>query len=135
MAFLQRLFMDAHQRRLTDPSQYRAPVDREAVLAELEAGASGVTCHETLPSMKRAAKEIDEGKPLTIAKVADSYDRMLGAVKRPHDRCFHEFAVITLAGDRALLDYLITRANKLADGIQPGAQAALGGAFEPRTRQ
>lgn len=130
MAFLQRLFMDSHQKRLTDPAAYKAPVDRDQVLAEIDAGASGIRCHETLPAMRRSLQEINEGGPLTIAKVADSFESMHKAISRPHDRCFHDFGVLALAGDRALLDYLITRANNLADGIQPGAKAELGGAFD-----
>lgn len=127
---MQRLFMDSHQKQLVDPNQYRQPLDREQILKEIDAGASGVRCHETLPALRRAVMETNEGGPLTIAKVADAYESTLSSVRGPHERCYHDFLTIALAGDNALLSYLTRRANDLAQGIKPGAAAVLGRAFD-----
>lgn len=132
MGWMQRIFMDSHQKKLVDPSAYRQPLDRAQVLAEVDAGASGVRCHETLPSLRRAIKETNEGGALTIAHVADAYESTLRTVRAPHDGCYHEFLTIALAGDSALLNFLTQRANQIAQGIQPGAKAALGSAFDAK---
>ena len=129
MQWMRRLLMDTHQRRLTDPSAYDAPVDRQAVLAELDAGAAGHRCHETNQFMRRAATDIADKGDLTIRKVADAYDKSRRMVRQGFDPAYGDFPQLTLCGDHALLEYLIGRANDLAAGIQPGAKDALGSAF------
>lgn len=130
MSWMARLFMDSHQKQLVDPRAYRAPLDRAQILAEVDAGKAGRQDHETMAFLRRSIMEVNEGGPLTIAQVADSYDAMVSAISRNSERSLHEFGVLAAVGDRALLQYLIQRANRLAEGIQPGAAAQLGGAFD-----
>ena len=121
--------MDPYQKQLTDPSQYRVPVDRAEVMKEIEAGASGVRDHETMSFMKRAVNEVNEGGDLTIAHAASSYESMRRATRSAPDRSLAEFGVLAACGDAALTNYLIRRANLLAQGIKPGAQQVMADAF------
>ena len=79
--------------------------------------------------MRRSAKDVAEGQPLTIAAVEAAAERSAAARDAPHDRCYHNFAVLSALGDDALLGYLVARANKIAESIEPGAEEVLGDAF------
>ena len=130
MGLIARLFMDPYQKQLVDPRQFKAPVDREQIMAELDAGAAGRQDHQTMQFMRRAVRDVNEGGPLTIAAVADSFQSLQSSLRWTTDRSLHEFGVLASVGDRALLSYLIERANRLAEGIHPGAAQQLKGAFD-----
>ena len=132
MGWMARLLMDSTQRQLVDPGQYRAPLDRDQIMAEVDAGATGVRDHETMQFLRRSVKEVNEGGPLTIAAVSDSFESLQRELGRTSDRSLHEFGVLASCGDRALLSYLVQRANRLAEGIRPGAAEQLKGAFDAR---
>ena len=125
---MRRLLMDSHQKRLTDPAAYDAPVNREQVLAAIDAGRAGRD-HETHDFMRRSAKDIAAGTPLTIRKVADSFERSRRNIPGA-DPAYGDFPQLTFCGDSALLEFLIARANAVAEGVRPGADAVFGQAFK-----
>src|SRR5258708_7970534 len=130
MRFLSRLFMDGYQRALTDPAQYTAAIDAKAVIEELSSGKSGIRDYESLGYMKGAAEsELENHGKLTIAGVAEQAQSLGFALGQPHHQCLHEFGVTAKLGAEMLADYLIRRANKLAEGIKPGASEELARAF------
>jgi hypothetical protein len=125
------MLMDEYQRDLVDPTQYHTPVDARQVLAEVKAGYAGRVDHESYGAMLRAIDELGISKDgkLTIARVADAKRSMDAAIAAPHDRAYDEWAVITNCGNWVLLRYLMTRADAIAKGIQPGATMMLSAAF------
>lgn len=122
------MWMSPAQLALKDPEAYKRPIRREAVIADIDSGRLGRD-HETTAWMRRAAEEVNEGGDLTIAAAEDSAYRAKAARDRPHDRAYHNFAILSAIGSDALLKYLIARANKIADSVQPGAADELADAF------
>lgn len=128
MRWLSRLMMTPTQRNLTDPAAFGEKVSRSEVLAGIQSECKGYD-HERLAWMQRSAKEIGSGPTLTIAQVERSRDASKAARDRGYDRAYGEFPILSALGDDALLQFMVARANRLAEGIQPGAKAMLSDAF------
>lgn len=125
-----RMFMDGYQRSLVDPSDYHRKVDAGQIMLELD-GLAGTIDHETYGAMRETVQQLglDKDGTLSIAQVVDAKRAMDEALARPHDNSIHEWAIIQNCGNSALARHMINRANRIAQGIQPGAEAALGAAF------
>lgn len=125
-----RLFMDGHQRSLVDPSDYHRRVDAGRIMQELDGLADKID-HETYGAMRETVQQLglDRDGTLSIAQVVDAKRAMDEALSRPHDNSIHEWAIIQNCGNSALIHHMIRRANRIAQEIQPGAQAMLEKAF------
>ncbi len=127
MGIWARMWMTPAQRTLKDPDAFQAPQSRDALLKEI-AETPGY-CHERRAWMTRSAKEIGSGPTLTIKEVERSADASAFARDTNRERAYHNFAIGSALGDDGLLSLMITRANQIANGIQPGAKSMLGDAF------
>lgn len=124
--------MDPQQRALTNPKDYDQPLDPKQILGELKAGSSGLGS-ETLGYVRSEIESVvSRGKPLTIRQVVSDSYALQDALDHNTHRCLHEFGITSKLGADMLTSYLTTRANKLADGIKPGAGGVLEGAFGAR---
>jgi len=123
MRFLARLLMDPHQKALTRPEDFKRPLDPAQIKAEIRAQ---VTDHESRELMLDAVSGFGPQRPLTLAGVVDDLYSLQDATRRETDRHLHEFGVGASLGAHFVVGFLTRRANQLADGIKPGAQAALG---------
>lgn len=126
MGFFARLFMDPHQRQLRRPEDYRAPLDVEAIRAEVR---GAVKDPESRDLMLSELADYGAAKPLTLARVVEDGYSLREATSRATDRALHELGVEATLGAELMTGFLIRRANQLADGIRPGAAAALGDAL------
>lgn len=109
MRFIQRLFMNEHQRALADPAQYAAPIPARDIEREIAAGRHDPESREFMQSALQAARST-EGD-VTIARVVDQYDGLSEALRLPHDSSLHEFGVCARLGASMLASLMIQRAN------------------------
>jgi len=128
MGFIARLFMDSHQRALTNSKDYDRALDPGQIRAEIKGG-EGHYGSEMKGYLLDAVETASKDGPLTIRAAVRDFYAMDDALKRPHDNSLHEFGVTARLGSKVLADFLISRANKLAEGIKPGAQSAMSQAF------
>ena len=126
MRLLDRLFMDPHQKQLTRPQDYKAPLDVEQVKAEVSAQ---VKDYETRSLMLAELSGFGPARPLTIAGVVQDGYALSAAMDRNTDGALHQFGVEAKLGASLVTGFLTRRANQLADGIKPGASTLLGSAL------
>lgn len=130
---VERWFMNDFQRALRDPAQYEAQVDAAAILDDLRSGRAGVRDPESRQYMTAAIEdEFRAHGKLTIAGLVDQYGTLDQAMKGPYDRSLYEPLLTGRLGAHLAADYLIRRANAIADGVKPGAAELLAQAFDVR---
>lgn len=123
MSFLTRLFMDPHQRQLTRPEDYKAPLDLAQVKSEVAAKTKDP---ESRSLMLEALSGFGPQRPLTVAGVVKDAYSLREATASTTDNTMHQYGVEATLGADMVTSFLIRRANQLADGIKPGATAAVG---------
>ncbi|MEQ9504377.1 MAG: hypothetical protein RIT81_46400 [Deltaproteobacteria bacterium] len=126
MRMFARMFMSPAQRALKDSDAFRTPQSRDALLQEIQTYGYD---HERLAWVTRSAQDIGSGPNLTIREVEQAADRSAYARDTNREPAYHNFAIASALGDDGLLQLMIQRANRIADGIQPGAKAMLSDAF------
>jgi len=130
MSWWSNLFMPQYQKALIDPAQYRAPVEKAQIISEIRRGASGVGDAEIKEWMMRMAGDINRNSDtFTIEQVGHEKDAAKASLERPHDKSFHNFAVMSHLGCDSLLKYMIERANNMARDVKPGAADNMAQAF------
>lgn len=126
MRWLQNLFMDPYQRKLTDPKLYHQPFNAAEIKEEL----ANVRDHESRMFMNSALTDAsDKNGNVTLARVVDQMESVRGAMRWELDRSMREFGVGAIIGGEFLAGHLIHRANALAASIQTGAKQSLGDAI------
>ena len=127
---IDRWFMDPQQRALTDPKQYSAPLDADAVIEEIRSGRAGIRDAESKGLMMSSARdEVAARGKLTISGIVGQVQSLDIALDRPHDNSLHQFGVEARLGADLLADYLVRRANQIAATVKQGATESLAGAF------